>query len=45
MARGRESDADDAGSMTAAYVFDAVFSVSAADVSLTPDRFETTLRL
>jgi len=45
MGRGRESDADDAESMTAAYVFDAVFSVSAADVSLTPERFETTLRL
>lgn len=47
MDRGRGSDAggSDEDSMTAAYVFDAAFRVSAAAVSLTPGRFETTLRL
>lgn len=33
------------GGMTAAYVFDAAFRVDAPEVSLTPNRFETTLRL
>ncbi|MFB6221046.1 MAG: LWR-salt protein [Halolamina sp.] len=31
--------------MTAAYVFDVAFQVAAAEASLTPNRFETTLRL
>ncbi len=33
------------GGMTAAYVFDAAFRVEAPEISLTPNRFETTLRL
>jgi hypothetical protein len=44
MGRGRGGDATGAAG-TAAYVFDVQFRVEAADVSLTPNRFETTLRL
>lgn len=46
MGRRRGTDEhDDEDSMTAAYVFAATFTVSAPEVSLTPGRFETTLRL
>jgi hypothetical protein len=43
--RGSAGGAADESSMTAAYVFDAAFRVTAAELSLSPGRFETTLRL